>query len=321
PFAGGETRPFLEGVPHGWNEGLSQAPAIVALGISSSDGFAVYVAREGEPARELLRSKQAVRIGSGDEGGFLLGGLSADGTLLCLEHSEHGDVIHAALRVVDTSTGDTVGDLLDEGMSLLAKCWSPLAGDQRLAFEHEREGDERPGIWDLTADTRTDLELDLEGGVSVQCWWPDGSALLLKNLFEGRSRLYRYELATGGLTPIPSDPGYVWTARVRPDGQVWYVHEQGHRQRLVLDATGTDLLPLPDAGSAGRPYESWHFENPHGQQVHGFFVTPDDSGGPFPVLMFVHGGPTWLDFDRWQPEVQAYVEAGFLVGMVNYRGS
>ena len=37
--------------------------------------------------------------------------------------------------------------------------------------------------------------------------------------------------------------------------------------------------------------------------------------------MFVHGGPTWLDFDRWQPEVQAYVDAGFAVGMVNYRGS
>ncbi len=55
--------------------------------------------------------------------------------------------------------------------------------------------------------------------------------------------------------------------------------------------------------------------------MHGFVVTPDDSGGPFPVLMFVHGGPTWLDLDRWQPEVQAYVDAGFAVGMVNYRGS
>jgi dipeptidyl aminopeptidase/acylaminoacyl peptidase len=55
--------------------------------------------------------------------------------------------------------------------------------------------------------------------------------------------------------------------------------------------------------------------------VHGFFATPDDSGGPFPVLMFVHGGPTWYDLDRWQPEVQAYVDAGFVVGLVNYRGS
>ena len=55
--------------------------------------------------------------------------------------------------------------------------------------------------------------------------------------------------------------------------------------------------------------------------MHGFYVTPADSDGPFPVMMFVHGGPTWLDLDRWQPEVQAYVDAGFAVGMVNYRGS
>ena len=76
-----------------------------------------------------------------------------------------------------------------------------------------------------------------------------------------------------------------------------------------------------NARPGGRRYESWHFENPHGQRVHGFYVTPDDEGGPFPVMMFVHGGPTWLDLDNWEPEVQAYVDAGFVVGMVNYRGS
>jgi dipeptidyl aminopeptidase/acylaminoacyl peptidase len=100
------------------------------------------------------------------------------------------------------------------------------------------------------------------------------------------------------------------------------LHEQGHRQRLVLDDLGAEVLvPSGDLGPSGRTYESWHFENPHGQRVHGFVVTPDDSGGPFPVIMFVHGGPTWLDLDRWQPEVQAYVDAGFAIGMVNYRGS
>jgi dipeptidyl aminopeptidase/acylaminoacyl peptidase len=82
----------------------------------------------------------------------------------------------------------------------------------------------------------------------------------------------------------------------------------------VLALSGED-------GPGGRPYESWHFPNRHGQQVHGFYVTPDDSGGPFPVVMLVHGGPTSLDTDRWQPDVQALVDTGFAVGMVNYRGS
>ena len=54
--------------------------------------------------------------------------------------------------------------------------------------------------------------------------------------------------------------------------------------------------------------------------MHGFYVTPEGDG-PFPVLMLLHGGPTWLDEDRWSPEVLAYVDVGFAVGMVNYRGS
>lgn len=322
PFHGGETHPFLEDVPHGWNEGLAQGPGIVVAGISDRDGFAVHMSLEGSSAVEVYRSSESVRLGGVDFGGFLLGALSADGSLLCLEHAEHGDLIHPALRVIDPRTGATVGEQVDDGMSLVSKCWSPVAGDSRLAFGHEREGDERPGIWDLATGERRDLSVELEGAVLVLDWWPDGSAVLLQNQFEGRDRLYRYEIESGELQPIESEAGMVWKARVRPDGRVWLLHEQGHRQRLALDDAGVELIaPEGGLGPPGRPYESWHFENPHGQRVHGFFVTPDDSGGPFPVLMFVHGGPTWHDLDRWQPEVQAYVDAGFVVGLVNYRGS
>jgi dipeptidyl aminopeptidase/acylaminoacyl peptidase len=322
PFHGGESKPFLDRVPQGWSEGLAQAPGIVAAAISDRGGFAVHVSLDGAPATELLRSDDSLRIGSVNQGGFLLGGLSADGALLCLEHSEHGDLIHPALRVVDPRTGATIGELVDQGLSLHAHCWSPVAGDARLAFVHERDGDERPGIWDLATGERTDLAIDLDGPVEVDDWWQDGSALLLRNTFEGRTSLYRYELAAGRLDAVETEPGFVLKARARPDGRIWLLHEQGHRQRLVLDDTSAELLP-PEGGlgPAGRPYESWHFENEHGQGVHGFYVTPDDSGGPFPVVMFVHGGPSWYDLDRWQPEVQAYVDAGLAVGMVNYRGS
>ena len=322
PFSGGETKPFLEGVPQGWNEGLAQARGIVALGISDRDGFAIYVSFDGGPATEVHRSSEAVRVGSVEEGGWLRGGLSADGSLLCLEHAEHGDLMHTALRVIDPRSGATAGDALDEGLTLAAKCWSPVEGDERLALEHERDGETRPAIWDLATGERRDLHLDGPGEIYVEDWWPDASALLLKRLVEGRHQLLRYDLATGDVEAIPGEPGVVWSSRVRPDGQVWFLHEQGHRPRRAITDTGAELLSLRgEPAPESRAYQPWEFANEHGDRVHGFFVTPNDSGGPFPVMMFVHGGPTWLDLDRWQPEVQAYVDAGFLVGLVNYRGS
>ncbi|MFO7571506.1 MAG: prolyl oligopeptidase family serine peptidase [Gaiellaceae bacterium] len=321
PFGGGHARPFLDGVPLGWSEGLAQGPGVVAAAISNEDGFGVFVSLDGAPAAEIHRSHESVRVGAVDDGGFVRGGLSSDGKHLCLEHAEHGDLMHPALRVIDVRTGATVGDLLDEGLALAARAWSPVPGDQRLALNHEREGDERPGIWDLATGERHDLRIDAGGSVSVADWWPDGSALLLVNRFEGRDHLLRYELGSGTVAPIAAEPGIVMKARVRPDGQVWLLHEQGHRSRIVVDDAGAIVLPLEGADTPhSRPYESWHFANERGQDVHGFFATPEGSG-PFPVMMFVHGGPTWLDMDRWQPEVQAYVDAGFVVGMVNYRGS
>src|SRR5207244_4236381 len=87
PFDGGETRPFLEGIPHGWSEGLAQAPGIVVVGLSDRDGFSVHVVSGGGPPREIARSPSSLRLGSVDEGGFLQGALSSDGSLLCLEHA------------------------------------------------------------------------------------------------------------------------------------------------------------------------------------------------------------------------------------------
>jgi dipeptidyl aminopeptidase/acylaminoacyl peptidase len=75
-----------------------------------------------------------------------------------------------------------------------------------------------------------------------------------------------------------------------------------------------------EAAPPGRPFESWSFTNPNGDRVHGFYVTPPGDG-PFPVIMDVHGGPTWAYADDFRPSAQAWVDHGFAVGMVNYRGS
>ena len=51
------------------------------------------------------------------------------------------------------------------------------------------------------------------------------------------------------------------------------------------------------------------------------FVATPPGDGPHPIVMSVHGGPEWHERDAFDVEVQAFVDAGYAVALVNYRGS
>jgi dipeptidyl aminopeptidase/acylaminoacyl peptidase len=321
PFGGGDARPFVDGLPDGWSGGISQAPGVIAIGVSGRDGFAIYSAVDGEPAKELCRSTESIELAGLFFGNGDIAGLSTDGSLIALEHSEHGDVIHPAIRVIDARTGSIAGEQRDVDRWLGASAWSPVAGDQRLAVGHEREQWHRPALWDLSSGEWTDLPFELPGDAIVRDWWPDALAVLVQRTYEGRQDLFRLDLSNGAIRPVASPPGHILDARVRPDGAVWFLHSSGEHDRRVLDDGGREVIaPEGDTAPSGRPYVPWRFDNGEGDSVHGFYVTPEGEG-PWPVMMYVHGGPTWLHEDRFEPEVQAYVDAGFAVGMANYRGS
>jgi dipeptidyl aminopeptidase/acylaminoacyl peptidase len=321
PFAGGERRPFVEGMPVGWAEGLAQAPGIVAAGLSDRDGFAIFVSLGGGPPKEVARSTEWTAIAGGDDlAGSDRAGLSADGSLLALQHAEHGDVTHPALRIVDPRSGEVIAERGDGTTAVLATGWSPTLGDQRLAIGHEPEDRLRVAVWDLGDGVWRDLDTGLPGDVTAVDWWPDASALLLLHAYEGRHELYRFDLASANATRLPLPPGSIDSAGVRPDGTVWLEHQDGERRARVLDERGGEPISVARAAPAGRPFRDWRYENDHGQTVHGWIVEPEGEG-PHPVMVFVHGGPHWLYEDRYMPEVQSYVDAGFLVAMPNYRGS
>ena len=324
PFEGGGPREVLPGAPSGWPDGLAVGLRRVAGVLADRDGFAVYVSQDGGPAKEIHRDVDQLCIGGTDFHieGFTLGGLSADEGLLCVSAAQDGDNIHRKLVVLGLETGAVVAELADgPDLGLDAFAWCPLPGDRRLLILHEREDLARPAIWDLATGERTDLAVDLPGEVIPVDWWPDGGSILVGHLFRGRSALYRYDLATGTLTEISHPRGEVNGARVRPNGSVWLRISSGHVASRLLDDRGTVLLEPDRPGlRAGRPYQEWLFHNPAGDLVHGWLVVPEGEG-PFPVHLHVHGGPSWLYEDTWQPEVQMLVDAGFLVGMVNYRGS
>ncbi len=316
--------PLLDGLPEGWTEGLAIGRHRSLAVMSTEDGYRVWASDDGEPVRLLHEHAQPIRLagGWGLTGSVDRGALSADDRVAVLEVMEDGDVLHPSLRAVDAATGETLADLRDDGLELAGFGFSPVAGDLRMAITHERSGERRPAIWDVATGSVRDLALDLDGDVEPADWWPDASAMLLVQLEAGRHRLHRYDLATDELTTLDTEPGSITAAAVRPDGAVWYRGHNGQHPAVLLEAgtTAPLLVAAGPAAPAGRDFEGWWFTNPKGQRVHGFLVHPEGDG-PHPVMMRVHGGPHSVDMDRWAPDVQAHVDAGFLVAMVNYRGS
>src|SRR5439155_5277639 len=141
---------------------------------------------------------------------------------------------------------------------------------------------------------------------------PDATALLLINLVEGRDHLFRYDVASGAEAPLEHDEGTIFTAKVRPDGAVWYRLSQGAHQPRVMEVGGGEVLRADgERAPDGRPYVSWRFGNGLGDSVRGFYLVADGDG-PFRAIMSVRVGATWLVTARCSPGVQYYVDAGFV---------
>ncbi|HZC99287.1 MAG TPA: alpha/beta fold hydrolase [Actinomycetes bacterium] len=315
PFHGGDDAPLMPTAEPAWSAGLALGPGgRVALGLATRVGFSVRVSsRAGAPGVELYRHEQTVEVAD----------MSRDGRVLVVHHAEHGDNLHPALRAFDLERGAALADLWDgRGYGLFAVRFSPVPGDQRIALLHERAGRLRPAVWDPLSGERADLEVDLPGEVEVAGWWPDGSALLLVHTYLGRDELYRLEPSAGLLQRLAHPTGSIAGARIRPDGEVWYRWSSGAAPPEVC-AIGRDepvLRPPGETAPPGQPYQSWSFPNPRGERVHGFLATPPRPG-PHPTMMLVHGGPHHHDADSWSPQVQALVDHGWAVALVNYRGS
>ncbi|HSH32710.1 MAG TPA: prolyl oligopeptidase family serine peptidase, partial [Actinomycetota bacterium] len=146
-------------------------------------------------------------------------------------------------------------------------------------------------------------------------------ALLVRHEHEGRSQLVRVDV-DNETTDVIADPGgEIDDSAIRPDGQVWFETSSGIDPPRIVDLGGLPVLTIedepPPPGTAMRGF--W-FDNPHGEPIHAFLATPRGDG-PFPTVMSVHGGPEWHEGDRFDAEVLAFVDAGYAVALVNYRGS
>ncbi|MGD9486006.1 prolyl oligopeptidase family serine peptidase [Streptomyces sp. TRM70308] len=320
PFSGGgPAEPAAPGLAPAYSAGLAlgrDGTAVVGRS-TDADGTTLHVVRpDGSEPVEIYRHRESAGVGD----------LSHDGALVAVEHTEHGDAMHSAVRVVRTADGTAVAELDDtrggtEELGLFVMGFAPAAGDTRLLVGHQRRGRWEPMVWDPATGETRELPIDLPGDVGAE-WYPDGDALLVVHSYRARSELWRYELGSGALTRVETPPGSVSGATARPDGSVEYLWSSAAEPPAVRSTTGAVVLDPPGLKAPGsRPVEDVWVDGPGGS-VHALVQRPTGHGtGPLPTVFEIHGGPTWHDSDAFAAQPAAWLDHGFAVVRVNYRGS
>ncbi len=326
PFGSGPgtAQAAAPGLDAAYPAGLALGRAgLAVIGRADDDyGSEIHVLAGAAPPRLLYAHAEDAGVG----------GLSEDDTLVAVVHSEHGDSRHPALRVLRTADGSPVAQLWDgPGKGVEPVGFAPVPGDTRLLVQHERRGRGELLIWDVTTGDQHELDLGLDGEVADADWFLDGRALLVSIDHQARSRLYRVELPAGGggtptVTPVGPQDGCVLAATVRPDEDAWCLWSSAAQPPAVRDLAGAVVLSAPgEAAPASVGVEDVWVDGPGGP-VHALLRRPRGADGrplpgPLPLVVEVHGGPTAHDEDAFRAYPSAWVDNGYALVQVNYRGS
>ena len=108
----------------------------------------------------------------------------------------------------------------------------------------------------------------------------------------------------------------------RPDGTVELRWSSSATPSVLRDADGAEVLPAPGEGAPPSVPVRDVDADGQGGPVHALLAVPTGAGGsPLPAVFLLHGGPMSHDADVFDPERAAWVDAGYAVVQVNYRGS
>ncbi|GAA3791237.1 prolyl oligopeptidase family serine peptidase [Sphaerisporangium flaviroseum] len=313
PFNGGPEMPAHPGLAPGHPTGLAlSATGTAAVGRSSRHGFQVFHMRVGsdEKPAMIYESREFAQVA----------GMSLDGSLIAVSHSEHGDSRHPALRVIKPN-GQVVGDLNDgPGKGFTGVRFAPTMTDRRILALHERRGRREPLVWDPVTGEQREIWLRVPGEITAD-WYHDGRAVLIGHNNRARTELFRYDLGGGGLTPIKTPHGVIHDAMPRPDGTVEYSWSSAAHPPVIRSSDGHVVMNQSGPSAPPSvPLEDVFVEGPGGR-VHALVSRPEGGPAPYPTVFLLHGGPAAQDDDSFVPALAAWVDSGFAVVRVNYRGS
>ncbi len=257
--------------------------------------------------------------------------LAPQGDLAVVASAERSTMQHYTMLAFDARTGVRVAELWDgEGTSVEPGPFDrrgATKGEARLAGTANRSGFTRPLIWHPRSGERRDLGVgELDGDVAPLDWSHDGDRLMLLQTSRAERRLWIYDVAGDALHELDHPPGYYgWGTYFGPGDEIFATWEDAvlPTRVIALDPeTGALRRTVLAAGETapGRPLRAVTFASTDGQEIQGWLGVPDGEG-PFPTILYTHGGPESVQTVEFLPDAQAWLDHGFAWLSINYRGS
>ena len=170
-------------------------------------------------------------------------------------------------------------------------------------------------------------------GLRSYGWSSDSRRIYYLRNFGGQASLWVVDIESGQSRQIPITP-YTWVKQlsVSPAGeQVAFIASapglpdrvvRWDGERLHVEARSQPEALGPEWFAEPQPF---HWPTADGTTVHGLFFPPTHPSvkgeGTPPCILHIHGGPSSLDPQNFDPEVAYFTSRGYALARVNYRGS
>jgi dipeptidyl aminopeptidase/acylaminoacyl peptidase len=301
--AGGPPRKLVTGASPVW---IDDARLVISVERDDTTRLAVVDAEDAWPRR--LATHHGDLEAHGDEGEAAA---SPDRTLVAYTFFPRSDLNRSEIRTANLETGEVRALTGTPRMHDISPTWSP---DGTLAYVSERSG-----FWELHVGDR---QLTSAGADhSDPAWHPDGTRLLAVRNRRNRFELVVVDAASGEAEVIAG--GGTWSRpRWTPDGVLGEYSDHATAPELRR-ADGTSLYepaPLAVKRAPHAKLEDVTFASFDGLEIPGFLLRPRGDG-PFPAVVYPHGGPTDAYIDDWDGHAQYFVEKGYAWLALNFRGS
>ena len=218
---------------------------------------------------------------------------------------------------------------LDEPLKNLAARWTK-DGTIYLLTNHNRDNLDIAKL-DHTSGAITYLSEDRNWDIEAFAVSPGGRTLAYTANQDGYKRLFIHDQDTSQTKLVSDLPAGVASEPVfAPDDKSVAVSVQSPRDNLniwVIDFQTLTSRKITNSATAGIPPASLvdpkliHFETFDGRSIPAFWYLPIQSKPPYPVILYVHGGPASQTIADFDPRFQFFLSRGYAILATNVRGS